>query len=95
MPTAQPIFSRHGTLVANTVASIELVGDPNVIHVKAFGAGTIYGTIDGAAPVVGGDGTFRVDSGGVLVFASNNPGTEVVRLISAATPDYSVEAYRS
>ena len=95
MPTAQPIFSRHGTLVAATVASIEVVGDPNVIHVKAFGAGTIYGTIDGDDPTVGGDETFRVDAGGVLVFASNNPGMEVVRLISSGTPDYSVEAYRS
>lgn len=84
---------KHGTLVATTVATVTLDGGFEAIEVVNHGGGTIYFTVDGTTPTVAGDETYAVPSGGFLtVDSSDRIGTDDVKLISAATPAYSVTA---
>lgn len=91
----RPRFARHGTLVAGTVTEITIAWDVRTILVKAHGTGHINGNINADTdPTVDGDDTFRVDAGSVLVYDSErNVAIDVIRLISAGTPGYSVEAF--
>ena len=99
---AQPMYARHGTLVADAAAvAITITGDPAVIHVKnrgdASGAavGAMWVTLNGAAPTAAdGNDTACVEFGETLELSSANPGSDVVRLFSTGAPRYSVEAYR-
>lgn len=88
------VYARHGTLVATTVTTQTLDSNAQTIIVRAHGAGYLNVTFDGSTPTVDGDNTARVDAGGVLHYSSTSSNaTESVKMISAGTPGYSVEAY--
>ena len=101
---AQPIFARHGSLVAEAAATVVTVtGDPGVIIVKNRGLADpedttypeMWVTLNGDAPTgANGDDTACIEAGGSLEFSSANPGADVIRLYSTGAPRYSVEAYR-
>jgi len=88
--------SEHGTLVADTVTTATLATADAytvVVHMVA-GTGPIYYTLDGSTPTVAGDATF-------VVYASlparahpiRESDAPVVKLISATTDSYAVEAF--
>jgi len=77
------------TLVAATVDTVALVGSASSVEVYSNGTAAIYFTIDGSAPTVGGGHCFEIPAGGPAVRTVRGP-TATVKLISAATPTYSV-----
>lgn len=95
---ANPNFASHGTLVANTVATVTLnKGAGYVTVVNRSGSAEIYftvavGTNTPVAPTVGGSDTYVLPAaiGSVRVPAAF--GTVAVSLISTGTPTYSVES---
>ena len=86
--------SVHATLTAATVATQTLTGGPSnfvVVHVR--GAGTIFFTVNGAAPTVGGANTYVVHSAlPVRTVQVASASSQAVRLISTTAAVYSVEA---
>lgn len=94
------------TLVAATVDTVTFpAGDPaspgwarqpKKIKVISDGTADIYFTVDGSAPTVAGAKTYRIQSVAGSETATLNDGNPndavVVKLISAATPKYSVVA---
>lgn len=88
------VYSRHGTLTASAVSTVTMSANVQTIIVKIHGSGYANVTFDGSTPTVDGDNTARVDAGGVLHYSSTSSNaTESVKMISAGTPGYSVEAY--
>jgi hypothetical protein len=86
-------MQRHGTLVANTVTTVTLDNDYREIEViNVDGASTIYVTVDGTVPTVGGNDTFvlpaAISSRVIVSRDGSNP--TVVKLISTGTPSFSV-----
>jgi hypothetical protein len=101
----QPIFARHGTLVASTDTEITITVDAAVITVTNRGNGASPGAADDGdiwarlngtdIAGAGEDDTYWIPFGASVEISSANPGTdEVVHLWSAGTPAYSVEASR-
>lgn len=87
--------AKHGTLTANTLATVQLVHDSDswvdslAVEVEADGTSPVFFTLDGSTPTVGGDDTYIVRSGALRVDVTA-PGTVTAKLISAGTPAYSV-----
>jgi hypothetical protein len=79
--------SRHATLVANTVDACSFSTNIGEVEVLNRGANEIYFTCDGSVPTVGGLDTYIVPAGEALRVSSE---TDVINLISAGTPPYSV-----
>lgn len=92
MATHSVALAKHATLSASTVDTITLTNDfqtVEVVHRTSTAADPIYFTVDGSTPTVGGDNTYVVMPGGwksVRAWANS----DVVKLISAGTPAYSV-----
>lgn len=85
---------KHGTLVADTVASVEVDGAPSTVEVLIVAdPAPIYFRVDGTDPTVAGDDCEVVPAGigAALVVDAGDPPIEV-KLISAGTPTYSVRA---
>lgn len=87
-------FNRHGTLTANVVTTVTVAKAVSTIEVvNVNGAGSIYFTVNGTNPTVGGDDCEIVAAGtgaAFLVDAPNNPVS--VKLISAEATEYTVRA---
>lgn len=87
--------SEHLTLVADTVARVDLPANAGRIEVvNRDGAAEVYFTVNGAAPTVEGDDTFVLPAaiGSVEVSRPRTTSAAVVKLISAGTPKVSVTA---
>ena len=86
-------FSRHGTLVADTVTTITL-GDSNtnVEVLNRSSEGTIYATANGTAPTVAGENTFVIPAGHALIIPDSEVSSNTVKLISSTADAYSVTA---
>ena len=86
---------RHVTLVAATVATVNLVNNAGRVEVtNRDGAAAVYFTVDGSTPTVEGDDTHVVPAviDRVEVVDETAGTTSVVKLISAGTPKVSVRA---
>lgn len=84
--------SHHGTLTADTVATVNLdnhAGDFEVVN--RTGTGVIWVRFDGVDPVVAGDGTYAVVTTTRFRKAAIATAPLQVRLISSTTPAYSVQ----
>jgi hypothetical protein len=92
---ANEITSTHGTLVANTVATVTFRADfGDTVTVLNRGAGDIYLTLDGTAPTVGGANTSIVLANSTRTYKVASSQTALaVKLISSGTPAYTVESY--
>ena len=90
--------SVHKTLVAATVDDVTLTGRGGRVEImNRTGTAEIYFTLDGTAPTVKGDGTDVIPASvgaSVILDASlaADSGSEVIKLISSGTPEYSVIA---
>ena len=84
--------SKHATLVAATVDTITLERDYSQVEIVNRGTEDIWATVDGSTPVAAADDTIFVGTGQFLVLSmpTTGAGTDVVKLISAGTPSYSV-----
>jgi hypothetical protein len=94
--------ARHGTLTANTVATVSIAADHADIVVVQLDQGSItdpvYVTINGDDPTVGGNDTFKVQAVGEHRRSFQIPTADVgsntvVKLISAGAHPYSVEVH--
>jgi hypothetical protein len=85
------VKAQHATLSAATADTVTLSGSGNTLRIRNRGtAGDIYFTVDGVVPVSLADDTYFCGPGESIVLES---GGKVVKLISAGTPEYSVELY--
>ena len=91
--------SKHATLVAATADAVTLTKNYTQVEIlNRSTSGDIYATVDGTAPVSAADNTFFIGPGQALLLALPNAGagtdsdaaSDVVKLISAGTPSYSV-----
>jgi hypothetical protein len=85
--------AKHATLVASTVDTVTLGRDFNEVEIlNRDGTAAIYFTVDGSTPTVGGDNALVIPAviGSVTESTLDISGTNVVKLISAGTPSYSV-----
>lgn len=86
---------KHGTLVASTVATIELAGHARRIEVVNRGTDDIFARGDGSDPTDGGgDDDYVVLPGGattVPCMDTDNDGDMQIRLISVGATKYSIE----
>lgn len=80
----------YDTLVATTVKSETLTGNPSKICVINRGSVELFFTTNGTDPTVAGDNTFCVLPSGFLEAAMEGGGN-VVKLISSGTPTYGIE----
>lgn len=85
---------KHGTLTADTVATVELDDNDysSVEILNVSGDSAIYIRIDGTAPTVAGDDCDVIPAvvGGIVLDAADSIS---VKLISAGTPQYSVKGW--
>lgn len=91
-------FADHGTLVADTVTTVTLTSVKTNLRVQNRGtSGSVFYTFgSGAAatPTVAGDDTYALPPGACDEWNIGSPGAGfVVKLISSATPEFSVEAW--
>lgn len=93
--------SRHGTLVANTVATVALsVANTPGENQESFercvvfarGTGDVFVRTDGVNPTVGGNDTFVVPANTRREIHLSGTSADI-RLISSGTPGYTVETY--
>ncbi len=87
---------RHQTLVAATVATVNLTTNGSRIEVvNRSGTAEIYFTTDGSTPAVGGNDTHVLPAAiGAVEVADDTAGANsVVKLISSGTPAVSVRAF--
>ena len=93
MASYEEATSKHATLVASTVDTVTLTGTDyysvEVLHRSSSVTDPIYFTVDGSTPTVAGDDTYVVMPGGWKTVRSKE-NIDVVKLISAGTPAYSV-----
>lgn len=83
------------TLVASTVDTVTVSRQTGAIQVVSDGTASIYFTLDGTVPTVGMQAAYLVPAvtgGAVVIVTLPAMGVSgaVVKLISAATPKYSV-----
>jgi hypothetical protein len=92
--TAAPNW--HSQLAAGVVDTIELASDFQIYEIISDdGSSRIDYTADGSAPVVGGSLTGRVLPAGAITIDTvyvNPNGSTVIKLKSAGTPTYSIQA---
>lgn len=87
--------SQHVTLVAATVARVDLPTNPGRIEVlNRDGAAEVYFTVNGKTPTVGGNDTYVLPAAisSVEVSRPRTTSAAVVKLISTGTPKVSVTA---
>jgi hypothetical protein len=85
----------NGTLAAATIDTVTLAAGPNVYEiVNVDGTSRIDYTLDGSAPVVGGNTKSRVLPAVPFIDVVNvkSDGSTVIKLISAGTPKYAIQA---
>jgi hypothetical protein len=88
--TATVTRAKHvAAMTANTMDTITVSGDSKFIEVANRGSSDIYFTVNGDVPTVGGDNTYIVLASAALIVPSADK-PDVVKLISAGTPAYSV-----
>ena len=97
MADYEELACKHATLVAATVDTVTLTAVGLGFRIQnrdaASGDGLYY-TKDGSTPTVGGDDTFYLPPGGTDTWPDTGKNLSVVvSLISAGTPDYSVESW--
>jgi hypothetical protein len=90
---------RHGTLVASTVASVDLgvdVAAVRILNRGGAGAAELWARVDPgvADPAVNDNSSFPVPVGGWAVERSSGSGNTVVKLLSTGTPLYTLEGLR-
>jgi len=86
--------SEHLTLVANTVAEVDLPTNAGRVEVlNRDGVAEVFFTVNGATPSVEGDDTHVLPAAiGSVEVSRDRRGTAVVKLISVGTPKVSVRA---
>lgn len=92
--------TRHGTLTADTVETVDVMVPDHgtiVVHMVS-GTGPIYFTIDGTTPTAAGEGTLVVHANlpvrQIKLSSTATPnGVLSVKLISATTDAYCVEVH--
>lgn len=83
--------AKHATLGAATVDTVTLAGSGSNIRVRNRGSSNpLSFTVDGSTPTALGDDTYFAAPGENLVVTTQG---KVVKLISTAGTDYSVELY--
>lgn len=81
------------TLAANIVDTVTFGRNVDQVTVLSDGSADLYYTLDGSTPTVAGPRTYRLPAGGLAVDERVAPRTvDVVKLISAGTPTYSVQS---
>ena len=91
-PTVPTIEAFDGVLVASTVSTITFVNPHvGVKIVNVSGSSPIFYTVDGSTPSVTTSAEIAAVAGAVVIVPFDNELLAVVKLISAATPTYSVE----
>ena len=87
--------SSHGTLTLTVVSTVNLSqtnANSVAVHFRS-GTGPIYFTVDGSTPTVGGADTYVVHANlPVRSVPLPTTDTQQIKLISASSDDYSVEA---
>ncbi len=92
-------FVRHGTLTANTVATVTVTGNPSaVVIINRNALADIYVSYDGTAapanPTVGGNDfdvvPSAVGAGIVIADIDRRTDTNVVKLISSSATSYTI-----
>jgi hypothetical protein len=88
-------YSKHLTLTANTVATVDFTINAVRVEVTSRdGIAEVYFTTDGTAPTVGGDNTHMLTATiSALEVADERGGNSQVKLISSGTPAVSVRAF--
>lgn len=82
---------KHGTLVADTVATVSLTGSHSAIEImNVNGAAAIYFRTDGEDPEVAGDDCEVIPAAMGAAMAVDPGDTASVKMISAGTPMYCV-----
>jgi hypothetical protein len=81
---------RHGALTAETVATVALPLDADIVEVVNRGNTDIYFTADGTAPTVDGNDVEIVTAGTALEVQRRAAGNATVKLVSTGTPAYTV-----
>lgn len=91
---ASSAWSVHRTLTPATVDTVTFGEDYGVVEVlNRNGAGELYFTVDGAAPVVAGNSTHVLPAAiSAMTVVAGGTSNTVVRLISAAAVAYSVRS---
>jgi hypothetical protein len=92
MATYSVARSKHATLAAATVDTVNISSDTNYVEVVSRGDDYISFTVDGSAPTVFGDNTFVVLPRGALQVLDAGGPTSQVKVISASAIPYSVQA---
>ncbi len=83
---------KHGTLVANTVATVDISPSSGTAEVMiTANPATIYFRTDGVDPTIKGDDCEVVPAGIGSALAVDLPVPFTIKLISAGTPDYCVK----
>lgn len=86
-----PAIAKHGTLTADTVATVSLTSVSGAVQVVNRGDTAIFYTLDGSTPTVSGDDTLCAPPSAASR-SKTGMGSAVVKLISSGTPAYSVVA---
>jgi hypothetical protein len=100
MATYSVVQSKHATLGAATVDIVNLSSPANLLIIsnRSAASGDIYWRYSAGgiavAPTSVGDDSFVVPAGQTRSYSRPSPGgITQVKLISASTPDYSVEGF--
>jgi hypothetical protein len=90
---AGDVAAYEKTLVATTVDTVQFARAVEAVEIYTDGTSSIYFTLDGSAPTVGGATTlFLPATPSVRTVKINGRGNTTVKLISSGTPKYSVAA---
>lgn len=81
---------KHGTLTADTVATVILGKDYDSVEVMARGDSDIFFRVDKVDPTVEGEDSEICSAGGFLVGSVPTTGNTEVRLISTDATSYTV-----
>jgi hypothetical protein len=90
-PVIPTIEAFDGVLVASTVTTLTFVNNHVGVKIEnVSGSSPIFYTVDGSTPAVGTSAELAAVAGTSAVIPFDNDDIPVVKLISAATPTYSV-----
>lgn len=85
--------SKHATLVAATVDTVNIPASVSVEVLNRSTDQVIYFTTNGVTPVAAADDTFIVLAGQSLTIPDSAVHGTAIKLISAGGPDYSVTVF--